>query len=602
MKTTYTNTHYGNIVRVDGKTGDARAIHPYPVNLRGSAATEHPYRFNWNSPIHMSPHDPKTIYFGSNVLFKTNNGGQSWEKISVDLTTNDPEKLQVSGGPITPDNTSAEYHSAIITISESPITAGLIWVGTDDGKVWITRNGGTDWEDVTGNVTDQSPACWVSRVEASRAEPGTAYLAVDRHRSNDPSPFVFKTTDFGRSWRNIPGNLPPLKYVHVVREDPRNPNLVYVGTEMGVYASFSGGDKWVSLRLNLPPVAVRDILIHPRDNDLIIGTHGRSIWILDDLAVMQQLGPATDQEAFLFEPRLATRWVIWNRNHAGYPGQRWLGDQTFYGENPPFGAIINYYLKGETKPEESRVTLKILDSDLKEVRILDGPARAGVNRITWDLRHEALVEPEGAAKVGFNPSSSPLVLPGRYTVQLEIGEQVLERPLEVRLDPRVEFSETDLRAQYQAVRRLTDMEMRAIEALRTVESSTLSLEGVSGKLCKIEELPEDTTAGLTDEIEELTKDLAAVKSALVRATPGLGYRSSAELLEKIRQLRSGSGNFPGIEGANAPPTREQADWLERLDEELKEVEQRLDSLISERLKALNRKLNERGIPHIMIGQ
>jgi photosystem II stability/assembly factor-like uncharacterized protein len=607
----YTNTHYGNIQRVDRRTGDSRPIHPYPVNIRGAASFEHPYRFNWNSPIHMSPHDPDVVYFGSNVLFKTVDGGQSWDIVSPDLTTNDSEKLQVSGGPITPDNTSAEYHCTIITIAESPLTQGLIWIGTDDGKVQLTRNGGESWDDVTENIPGQSPTGWVSRVEASPSDPAKAYITIDRHRSNDPAPYVFVTSDYGQSWSNISGNLPPLNYAHVVREDPRNPNLIYVGTELGIYASWSGGEDWTSLRLNLPPVAVRDMLVHPDANDIVIGTHGRSAWILDDVTPLQRLNDAMAQERYLFEPRRATRWVRWNRNHAGYPGQRWLGDQTFYGENPPYGAILDFYLKelplvdvdtdGDEQEEEDepKLTLVIRDADNREVRSLEGVVRVGLNRFVWDLRHSPLAEPEGVAKVGFNADDAPLVPPGTYTVALPSGDGELTEELRVRLDPRVSITDSEAMAQYEAVSRLTAMEERAMTALQTVERVRSELERLIERLRgENGGAGAQAGAGLADDAEAINERLDEIQSKLVRKTPELAYRSSAQLLEKIRQLRSGGGNYPGIQGATAAPTDAQAEWIERLDEELASVESTLNGVVSGELAALNQRLAESGVPHI----
>ena len=597
----YTNTHYGNIQRVDRRTGDSRAIHPYPVNIRGAASFEHPYRFNWNSPIHMSPHDPDVVYFGSNVLFKTVNGGQSWEIVSPDLTTNDSEKLQVSGGPITPDNTSAEYHCTIITIAESPLTRGQIWIGTDDGKVQLTRDGGESWKDVTANIPGQSPTGWVSRVEASPSDPAKAYVTIDRHRANDPAPYVFVTSDYGESWSNISGNLPPLNYAHVVREDPRNPSLIYVGTELGIYASWSGGEDWTSLRLNLPPVAVRDLLVHSEANDLVIGTHGRSAWVLDDVTPLQRLADAMAREAFLFEPRRATRWVRWNRNHAGYPGQRWLGDQTFYGDNPPYGAILDFYLEEvpPTDPDgeegEPKLSLEIRDASGDKVRSLEGTVRAGLNRFVWDLRHDPLPEPEGLAKVGFDANGAPLAPPGIYTVALprEAGE--LTADLAVRLDPRVSITAAEATAQYEAVRRLTQMEGRAMKALETVEGLRSELEELVERLRQGED---NTSASLVDDAEALGEKLEGVQAKLVRATPELAYRSAAQLLEKIRQLRSGGGNFPGIQGATAAPTEAQSEWIEKLDQELASAESSLAGLVSNELGALNRRLVEAQVPHI----
>ena len=614
----YTNSHYGNIVTFDRSNGHTRAIHPYPVNLRGAAAGEHPFRFNWNSPIQMSPHDSQTIYFGSNVLFGTRDGGQSWAELSPDLSTNDPEKIQTSGGPITPDNTSAEYHSTIITIAESPLTPGVIWTGIDDGNVQITRDGGSSWTNVAGNITGLPQAAWISRVEASHHQPGTAYISVDQHRLDDRTPYVFKTADYGRTWTSIAGDLPPKHYVHVVREDPRNPELLYVGTELGIFASFSGGGEWTSLRRNLPPVAVRDMLIHPRDNDLIIGTHGRSAWILDDLTPLQDLTDAMAADAWLFEPPLATRWVIWNKDHSGYPGQRWLGDQTFYGEDPPYGASISYYLSAEQAarlavPEpassaspatggdgesysagipKAEIKIAIRDLDGNTVRTFSGPAEPGINRAVWDLRHDPLPAPEGTAAIGFGEAGAPLALAGTYSVGLELdGTGRRSASFEVRIDPRVEVSDADLLELHNAVTRLTQMEGRAMDALQTIELLSERLATVGERLTDNNNLATEAAA--------LAEPLADLRGRIVRATPNFGYRSGARLLEKIRQLRSGGGNFRGIEGALMRPTDAQTHWMGRYDEELTTIEAELAALIDSRVMPLDVRLNEAGLGHLI---
>ena len=284
----------GNIVRFDRRTGQSQAISPYPGNIIiGAPASEHEYRFDWNAPILVSHHDPDTVFFGGNVLFRSSDFGTSWDVISPDLTTNDAEKLQSSGGPIRPDNTTAEYHCVIIGISESPLTPGLVWVGTDDSQVQVTRDGGESWENVSGNIKGLPDAALISHVEASQASEGRAYVAAELHQLDDFRPFVYKTDDYGKTWENITGDLPSNAYVHVFREDPKNPKVLYAGTESGVFVSLTGGGEWFPLRMkNLPAaVAVHDIIVHPEENDLILGTHGRSIWVLDDVGFLQQLTP-----------------------------------------------------------------------------------------------------------------------------------------------------------------------------------------------------------------------------------------------------------------------------------------------------------------------
>ena len=361
--------------------------------------TRGPLRFNWSTPIIMSPHNPRVIYMGGNHLFRSLDRGDHWMIVSPDLTTNDKEKYDPKKptGGITPDVTGAETHCTIITISESPLVPGLMWVGTDDGNVQLTRNGGATWVNITaqfydaagkpkkGAKGDRIPhGRWVSRVEASRFDPGTCYLTFDGHRSDDFKTYIFKTTDYGATWTNIAGSLPEAQPAYVVREDLKNKDLLFLGTEFGAFFSRDAGKTWSSLSLNLPVVPVHDLLIHPRDNDLIAATHGRGIWILDDITPLRAANEGVlGQDAYLFDTaKPATRWLQVGRG--GYS----RGDLFFKGENPPAGAILNYYLKA--KPgKDAAPTLEVFDpaGSLKTTYILDGSA-AGINRLAWDLRFD----------------------------------------------------------------------------------------------------------------------------------------------------------------------------------------------------------------------
>lgn len=585
----YTNRHAGDIVHFDLATGEARSIHPYPVPLSGSGAGDHPYRFNWNAPLHMSPHDPQTVYFGSNVLFKTTDGGHSWKAVSPDLTTNDPEKLKVSGGPITPDNTSAEFHCTVMTIAESPLTPGVIWVGTDDGKVQVTRNGGESWMEVTGNVAGLPPESWVSRIEASRADAGTAYAAFDRHRLDDPAPYVYRTTDYGNSWTNITGNLPALNYVHVVREDPRNPDLIYVGTEIGIFASWTGGGKWSSIRINLPPVAVRDILIHSRDNDVIIGTHGRSIWILDDATPLQELGTALAGEAYLFAPRGATRFVAWKKRF-----RMDIGDRVFVGENPPYGALINYHLKEDLESEkeedsdEPKLELAVLDERGATVRTIEGPGKAGLHRVAWDLRREPIAKPDDEDAFSFQ-MTAPLVLPGTYTVKMTAGGKELTAPVEVRLGPGLDVPDAELAAQHDALVELQEMGRRGAETVRRIDDVKSQLDELADKLEKSKEVPEE----ISTEIKRIAGQLEKIREELTRPDDAQGYRTHARLLDKIRSLAG------DIDAATAPPTEAQSRWLHSHGKELDGALGRFRKLMDEDIPELGRRMDEAGIPRII---
>ncbi|MCX6568161.1 MAG: hypothetical protein NT147_03805, partial [Candidatus Aminicenantes bacterium] len=429
-RTVYLESQGGSLSRVNVETREAKSIRPNPTNVinykdyfppappekkspAAKAGTKPaakpeakaapgspeaamqarmqqdrgPFRFNWSSPIVMSPHNPETILFGGNHLFRSTDRGDHWMLLSPDLTTNDkskntPEPPQKPTGGMTPDVTGAETHCTIITISESPRLPGLIWVGTDDGNVQVTRNGGVNWTNVRPNIKGVPAGIWCSRVEASHFDEATCYVTFDGHRSDDFRVYVFKTTDFGKTWAAAAVGIPDGQSVYVIREDPVNKNLLFLGTEFGVYFSRDAAATWSRLNVNLPTVAVHDLLIHPRDNDLIAATHGRGFWILDDITALRK---ATDdvlgQDAVLFEPaKAATRWLRIQRGGYG------RGDLFFKGENPPDGALLNFYVK--TKPDAA-ATLEIADlaGTQKTTYILDA-AEAGINRVAWDLRFD----------------------------------------------------------------------------------------------------------------------------------------------------------------------------------------------------------------------
>jgi len=349
-----------------------------------------PFRFNWSSPIVLSPHNPQMLYFGGQHLFRSADRGDHWMIVSPDLTTNDksknaPENKPKGPGPtggLTPDVTGAETHCTIISISESPRIPGLIWVGTDDGNVQVTRNGGAAWANVRPSIKGVPPGIWCSRVEASHFDDGTCYATFDGHRSDDFHPYVFKTTDFGKTWTAIAAGIPGGHSVYVIREDPVNKNLLFLGTEFAVFFSRDAGATWASMNINLPTVAVHDLLIHPRDHDLIAATHGRGFWILDDITALRKAtGDVVDQDAALFDPgKPGTRWLRVQRGGYG------RGDLFFKGENPPEGALIHFYLKA--KPA-GPATLEIADAlnPLKTTYLLDG-VEPGIARIAWDLRFD----------------------------------------------------------------------------------------------------------------------------------------------------------------------------------------------------------------------
>jgi len=420
-RTVYGESQGGSIQRVNVETRESRSIRPTPQNIAnyaeyfppaattpqkpgqkpsakpaakiqpqqpsqafpGMPQQRGPFRFNWSSPIYLSPHNPRIVYFAGNHLFRSMDRGDHWQIISPDLTTNDPEKNRPSGG-ITVENTGAETHCTIITISESPRLPGLIWVGTDDGNIQVTRNGGAAWTNVRLNIPNVPKGIWCSRVEASRFDDGTCYVAFDGHRSDNFKPYLFKTTDYGKTWTNLASNLPEGGPVYVVREDLKNKNLLFAGTEFAVFFSTNGGKTWNDLSLNMPTVAFHDLLIHPRDNDLIAATHGRGIWIMDDISALQQASEnVLNADAYLFDnKRPGTRWLRIERGGYG------RGNLFFRGENPPAGVSVHFYLKARP---EGPVTIEITDvtGNLKTSYGLEN-AEPGINRLLWDMRFDPL--------------------------------------------------------------------------------------------------------------------------------------------------------------------------------------------------------------------
>ncbi len=595
----YANTQGGNLFRVDLGTGEARSIRPYPPGLGGVGADAHEVRFHWNAPVHMSPHDPGTVYFGGNVLFRTRDGGQRWDEVSPDLTRAEPEKLVSSGGPITPDNTTAETHATIYTIAESPLEAGVIWVGTDDGNVQLTRDGGETWVDLTPRISGLPDVSWISRIEASRRDAGTAYVAADRHRVDDMRPYLFVTRDFGETWESISEGLPTPGYVHVVREDPRNPDVLYVGTELGVWASLAGGRDWFSLRNGLPPVAVRDLLVHPRDNDLVIGTHGRGAWILDDIGWIQELAGALSADRHLFAPRVATRFEPAIRRFRFD-----IGDRVFVGENPPMASITYYLAEAVSEVEEgdpapgatdqnddddpNLVKLHIVDVAGDTVRTLEGPTERGVQRVSWDLRFGAdrAEDDDDGFRVR---TTQPRVLPGIYAVHLEVAVDSANEPppagarpaeIEVVLDPRLSARPEDLRVQLAALRRLGELTESGVDAVRELDSVREQLERWRDRLEVLDEDP----SGLADSAKALLVALDETRERFVpdEEDPGPG------LLGRIANLMGQVGRATNV------PTEPQVAWSDRYAEELADA-LRAHATVLDRVASFARALDALGL-------
>jgi len=407
-------------------------ISPYVRDTNGRALAGIPYRFDWQAPVAFSPRDPGVAYFGGNVVFATRDRGKHWRRISGDLTLDDPAHLQVAGGPINPDVSGAEFYDTILDIAPSPLAARQLWVGTDDGLVQLTRDGGARWQNVS--VAGLAPYGRVETVEPSHVSTARAYVAIDRHLSGDFTPYLYTTDDYGKHWRSLRANLPAGEPAHVIREDPRDAHILYAGFEQGVRVSFDRGGSWTDLRLNMPPVAVPDLRVQPRANDLVLATHGRGFYILDDLAPLQSWSAARGRSApTLFASRPAYRFAA-GYDYGVQADACCVAPNETVGKNPPPGALISYFLP---HAPHVRPVAEIIDGGGHVVRRMRGTKSGGINRIAWNLTEDAPLPWFAAREWNRGPTSGPEVVPGRFTIALLAGAAPPQRTeLTVLPDPR----------------------------------------------------------------------------------------------------------------------------------------------------------------------
>lgn len=568
----YSNWQMNNLYRYDWKIGRSKIVRPT------ASLDEEPYRFNWNAPIHISPHDSNTVYTGGNFLFCSKDRGFSWETISPDLTTDDPQKQKDSGGPITPDNSGAESHCTITTISESPVEKGVIWCGTDDGNLQVTRDGGNSWKNVAASIQGLPPKTWCSRVETSYFDAGTAYAAFDGHRHDDYATYVFKTADYGKTWKSIKANL-PFGWVHVIREDVKNKNLLFVGTEFSLFASLDGGASWFSLKNDLPTVAVHDIAIHPRDNDLIIGTHGRGIWIMDDISFLQEMTPERlDSPLTFFSIRPTTAWLLSSRRES-------FSKPTYAAKNPMYGMALTVYLQAKPK-EKPKAT--IVNKDGEVVFELNFQVREGILREYWNLTTVPLTKDGKKITPPAIFAGLPFVAPGEFTVELTMNGQKASRSAVVLPDPRFSMSNRERVEHYEALAEILALSKKMGLAVTAATNIRRQLDGINGELKKLEKPVDAVEAAIKTfeavlkplEEEIVPKDIASAANSRENALRG------GSLNQQLLMLGSGISGYP-----SAPTTTD----LFQLGEIAKKVEgltERMNQAINQDLPALNKTLEE----------
>ncbi|HTT19302.1 MAG TPA: hypothetical protein VMG82_10170 [Candidatus Sulfotelmatobacter sp.] len=598
----YAADYQGNITRYDRKIGQVKSITEQPElsDAHGAANLEH--RFQWTAPVMISPHDPETLYHAGEILFKTTDGGVRWQAISPDLTRNDKSKQKVSGGDITLDDSGTEYYDTIFALAESPLKKGLLWVGTDDGLIQLTQDEGKTWT----NITPKDMPEWsrISQIDASPFDAGTAYVAVDRHQFDDLKPYIYKTSDYGKTWTKLGNGIPDNTFVRVVREDPKKKGLLYAGTETGIFVSFNDGTNWRPLKLNLPTTPIHDLVV--KNNDLVVATHGRAFWILDDVSPLRQY---TDEiaakDSFLYKP--ATAYRI----QAGVAGERHPSKRT--GQNPPAGAVIYYFLKDAPK-KDVEAKIEILDSSGKVIRTyssteyepLEEPLdpddkkpekelkpEAGLNRFVWDLRYEEAHRVPGYYLWEYGSGArGPVAVPGRYQVRLMVGGQSQTADFDLQLDPRVKVSQADLEAQFNLLIQTRDELSRVYDAVNQIQDVRAQLAGLKRRL------PENASAkNIIAAADDLEKKLVAVRDGILNLDISANEDSLAyppQLDAKLAFLAMDAGS------ADTAPTEAEQRQFQNLTRESGELLAKWDDLQRRDLAAFQKMTAEGSLSTVMV--
>ncbi len=615
---------YGNLItRFDANTGVERNINPWPDNPMGHPAADLKYRFQWSFPIIISPHDPKVIYAGANVLFKSTDEGQSWEQISKDLTRDDKTRQGSSGGPITKDNTSIEYYCTIFTVNESTITKGLIWVGSDDGLIHLTRDGGKSWTNVTPPKDMLPEWSQINAIEPSPFDPATAYVAATMYKSDDYRPYLYKTSDYGKNWKKIVNGIPANHFTRVIREDLKQKGLLFAGTEFGIYVSYDDGENWKSIQLNLPIVPITDLAFHKRDDELVVATQGRAFWILDDLPLLRDLkGSAPTEDVRLFTPKETLRAEGGGRGGGGGRGAVAIG------QNPPTGAIIDYWLKDRPTGE---VKIEIVDASGKLVNKYSSnaparptgsadvgfvpaeqetgepgaggggrggfgaparaPAQAGMNRFIWDMHYpDATTFPGLIMWAG--STRGPLIVPGTYTVKLTVGDKTQSQQIVVKSDPRLKTTPAEYSAQLSLSIQVRDKLSQVNQAVIDIRAAKKQLEDYAARL------KDDTAAKkVADAARDLDKKLTAVEEELYQ----IKNQSSQDPLNFPIKLNNRLAALLGVIQANdAGPTKQSNVVYEGLASEANAQIRAADKLLKDDVSQFNKMVRDSNIPAVTV--
>ena len=594
----YAGSYDGLITRFDKSGGQVQEVSAWPLNPMGHAALDLVHRFQWTAPIALSPSDPNVIYHGAEVVFKSADAGMSWEAISPDLTRNDKSKQQSSGGPITKDNTSIEYYDTVFAIAESPLEKGLIWAGTDDGLVQLTRDGGKNW----ANVTPKDMPEWslISLIDPSPHDAGTAYVAVDRHRLDDFRPYIYKTTGYGKQWAKLTNGIPDTAYVHAVREDPKRRGLLYAGTETGIYVSYDDGAHWQSLQLNLPQAPIDDFTVH--DDDLAVATHGRAFWILDDITTLRHLDDKIEgEDVHFFTPRTPYRTRIFSFRVRNMP----------VGENPPNGAIFDYSLKDAPKDP---IKLEILDAQGKVIRTFSSkkkeeqgppsegepfqfrggeplPAEKGLNRFVWDLRYEPATKTPGLVVWG-GSGEGPVAVPGKYQAKLTLAGKNYTVAFDLKEDPRVQVPGANLEKQLELGLKIRDRLSEAHKAVNEMKDIQTQLGAMKKRLST-----DDKAKDIVAAIDDLNKKIETVEDGLVQLKAKAGEDALNYPNRPADQLQA---LLATVDSSDNAPTSQSYTVFDKLNAPIAQQIEKWKELKEKDLPALNEKIAKAAIPAIAV--
>lgn len=575
----YGGSYDGFLTRYNHETGTQRSISVWPDNPMGHGAEDLKYRFQWNFPIFFSPHDPDKLYTASNHLHVTTNEGESWEEISPDLTRNDKSKQKSSGGPITQDNTSVEYYSTIFAAAESPVTPGILWTGSDDGLIHVSKDGGENWE----NVTPKGMPEWmmINSIEPSVYEEGTAYVAGTRYKLGDFTPYLYKTKDYGKSWKKITDGIPAEHFTRVLREDPKQKGLLYAGTETGIYISFDDGANWKSFQLNLPIVPITDLAI--KDNNLIVATQGRSLWIVDDLTLIHQLANVENSENILFKPK------------DSYKMDGRSSESLTAGTNHPSGVITYFYLKD---PKDKKVKISYLNAANDTIQSFSTTdeknkleVTEGANMHNWDMRGEGAEKLDGMI-LWWASTEAPQAVPGTYQVVLEIGDKVLKEEFKILPDGNAETDIAGMQKQYDfisSVNKTVDRAHKSIKKMRKVDAQLKDFQKQYKGNDKVEPLIEKA--------KTLSEQLSEIENALYQTK----NRSNQDPLNFPIKLTNKLAHLNSLVGMDDfPPTTQDIQVKDQLTAAINDELQKFDSLLDDEIKEFNNQFNEMDLNYLFV--